>query len=247
MRTEAVAIKAPINSTMGLNLSLAETRPTPSTNLSLWMESANLDVQRASGAAGHPSDARHLSATNAFISDVVEVPMNALCYISSKVDITFICAEFGFLVIIASLVSRFHLSRSAQFHALKLAAMHSGLSLYECLGVTTAALALLAFDIFGATIEEDLMDSAAAAVLFFALASIFGVMLSLNIFFVYALTPVSGGEQLRRILVSDIMNFGLTILRVMLCWTRYIFYDLQVELVDLSLQYTDEVEGQGLG
>ena len=40
---------------------------------------------------------------------------------------------------------------------------------------------------------------------------------------------------------SDVINVALCLLRVVFCWVRYIFYDLQVELVDLSLHYTDEV------
>ena len=42
-------------------------------------------------------------------------------------------------------------------------------------------------------------------------------------------------------MISDVVNVALCLLRVVFCWVRYIFYDLQVELVDLSLHYTDEV------
>jgi len=34
---------------------------------------------------------------------------------------------------------------------------------------------------------------------------------------------------------------ALCVLRVMLCWTRYIFYDMQVEFVDMALQHSDEL------
>jgi hypothetical protein len=217
MREWGLTNQSSINAGTGVNLNPITVYKTIKTNLPSLMEAAEMDVRRSTGGCGYPANRSQVGGIPSFIVDVIDIPASALGFIFSKVDVFVIAAELGFVILVASVISRFVLSRSAQFHALKLAAMHSGLSLYECLGLTTSALALLAFDIFGATVEEDLMDSAAAAVLFFALASIFGVILSLNVFFVYALTPVSGGEQLRRILISDIMNFGLTILRVMLC------------------------------
>jgi hypothetical protein len=65
-------------------------------------------------------------------------------------------------------------------------------------------------------------------------------LFGLGIMFSMALTPVSGGEILGRLVLADIVNFFLCLLRVMLCWTRYIFYDIQVEGIDIALQYTDE-------
>ena len=37
----------------------------------------------------------------------------------------------------------------------------------------------------------------------------------------------------------DILNNFLSVLRIFLCWIRYIFYDIQVETIDFSFHYID--------
>jgi hypothetical protein len=55
------------------------------------------------------------------------------------------------------------------------------------------------------------------------------------------ISSVSSGDLTARVIAFDIINNFLCILRIFFCWVRYIFYDLQVELVDFSFHYTDAV------
>ena len=87
--------------------------------------------------------------------------------------------------------------------------------------------------------EDDLTDAAALGVLALVCATLSAALLALNALLVYAATPVGSADVGRKAAFDDLVNFALYALRVFLCWTRYIFYDLQVEGVDLALQQTD--------
>lgn len=118
----------------------------------------------------------------------------------------------------------------------------NALSYYELIGFTTSACLLLIFDIIAATFDEDIADMAFCLVFFFVFTTVIGFMYGVGFVKAYAsLSPVSNGESSKRLYLSDIINVFLCLLRVFLCWTRYIFYDLQVEHVDMALNYTDEV------
>jgi len=195
----------------------------------------------------HEYSHKYSNIIDVFETNIIFLPTNKLIYFFNSIDIFFLCAEFTGLLLFISITTQLGLSRTVVTTNFKILAQSNGISYYECIGILTASLLLIIFDIFSATIEEDLIDAAFFIVLLLIIFSITFVLLSLNIFFYYSLTPVSGGEPFRRIIISDIMNFFLCLLRVFLCWTRYIFYDLQVELVDLSLQYTDDVNGLKLG
>ena len=53
------------------------------------------------------------------------------------------------------------------------------------------------------------------------------------------MSNTSNGDITIRLLFFDILNNFLSILRIFLCWTRYIFYDIQVETIDFSFHYID--------
>jgi len=63
--------------------------------------------------------------------------------------------------------------------------------------------------------------------------------LAADVQFYFLISSISGGELTLRILYTDIVNNALCLLRVFFCWIRYIFYDLQAELVDLAFHYTE--------
>lgn len=89
--------------------------------------------------------------------------------------------------------------------------------------------------------NDDFVDSAFIIVLVFILFTVLLSSLCLSIFIGFGLSPASRGESLFRVLVNDVQNIVLCLLRVFLCWTRYIFYDAQVEFVDIALQHSDEI------
>jgi hypothetical protein len=79
-------------------------------------------------------------------------------------------------------------------------------------------------------------------IFFFIVLSVVGFFVGIGfIKGYYFLTPVSGAEPRKRLTVNDVNNFLLCFLRVALCVSRYIFYDIQVEHVDMVLQYTEEI------
>jgi hypothetical protein len=87
--------------------------------------------------------------------------------------------------------------------------------------------------------EDDLIDSAAIGVFAFVGCTIGAALTALGALLAYVASPVGSGAVWRKVVFDDAVNFGLYVLRVFLCWTRYIFYDLQVEGVDIALQQTD--------
>ncbi len=54
-----------------------------------------------------------------------------------------------------------------------------------------------------------------------------------------------GGATLARVLLADLLNAALALLRVAFCYARYLFYDLQGEALDLAFHGTD-LEDLGL-
>ena len=87
--------------------------------------------------------------------------------------------------------------------------------------------------------EDDVVDAVSLGVLALVAATIGAALLTLNALLAYVATPVGATDAWRKVVFDDAVNFGLYVLRVFLCWTRYIFYDVQVEGVDMALQQSD--------
>jgi hypothetical protein len=123
---------------------------------------------------------------------------------------------------------------------------HRGISAAEVLSLTTAALGLCAFDVFVTLAEDDVLE---------AISYVFGcviglavllLFLAIDLQYYYMVSAISGGEATARLLYTDVVNNGLCLLRVFFCWVRYLFYDLQAELVDFAFHYTETAEEQAL-
>lgn len=159
-----------------------------------------------------------------------------------KLDIFFYIVElFIFFTVIYIFFSNlsFKLSNVTNLYQLSVS---TALSYYEVIGLVTSSALLVIFDIIVAALDEDITDMALVFVLIFVIGSIVGFTYGLGLLKAYSsLSPVSNGESTKRVYISDAINVFLCLLRVFLCWTRYIFYDLQVEHVDMALQYTDEI------
>jgi len=67
----------------------------------------------------------------------------------------------------------------------------------------------------------------------------FFLSIAIDIQYFYSMSNTSNGDVSVRLLFFDILNNFLGILRIFLCWTRYIFYDIQVEMIDFSFHYID--------
>jgi hypothetical protein len=115
----------------------------------------------------------------------------------------------------------------------------SGLSVTEIgVGVTLAA-GLLAFDIFLSLSEDDPTDSLGYGVLILVISTFIMWALAVDIQAYYTLSCVGVGDLTTRVILMDALNNFLCALRIFFCWVRYLFYDFQVEAVDLAFHYTD--------
>jgi hypothetical protein len=73
----------------------------------------------------------------------------------------------------------------------------------------------------------------------FVVLLFFFLILGSDVQYYYMISSISNGDLTLRVIIFDIINNFLCVLRIFFCWVRYIFYDLQVELVDFSFHYTD--------
>ena len=95
------------------------------------------------------------------------------------------------------------------------------------------------FDIFLSFSEDDSSDTYFYLMLIFIVMMFFFLSIAIDIQYFYSMSNASTGDVTLRILFFDILNNLLSVLRIFLCWIRYIFYDLQVEAVDFSFHYID--------
>jgi hypothetical protein len=102
-------------------------------------------------------------------------------------------------------------------------------------------LGFIIFDIFICSSDEDVTDVFSYFMVVFVILLFFFLILGIDIQYYYMISSVSSGDLTARVIAFDIINNFLCILRIFFCWVRYIFYDLQVELVDFTFHYTDSI------
>lgn len=119
------------------------------------------------------------------------------------------------------------------------ACKNSGLSLTEIGVAITLAAGLLLFDIFISLSEDDPTDTLGYGILLLVIATFALWGLSVDVQAYYTLCCVGSGDLTTRVILTDMLNNFLCVLRIFFCWVRYLFYDFQVEAVDLAFHYTD--------
>jgi len=102
-------------------------------------------------------------------------------------------------------------------------------------------LGFLIFDIFVCGVDEDVTDVFSYLMFIFVILLFFFLILGTDVQYFYMISSISNGDLTLRVVGFDVINNFLCMLRIFFCWVRYIFYDLQVELVDFSFHYTDSV------
>lgn len=122
---------------------------------------------------------------------------------------------------------------------------YNNLSLTEIAVTATLSVGFIFFDIFVSFGEEDVIDSLNYLILLFVILTFVFLILAVDVQYFFMVSN-AGGDLTLRVIVFDLVNNVLCALRVFFCWVRYIFYDLQVELVDLSFHYTDSVNDAAL-
>jgi len=105
---------------------------------------------------------------------------------------------------------------------------------------TTLVIGFIFFDIFVSFAEDDVFDTINYMILVFIILTFTFLLLAVDIQYFFMISN-AGGDFTLRVICFDLINNLLCALRVVFCWIRYIFYDLQVELVDMTFQYTDAV------
>ncbi len=118
------------------------------------------------------------------------------------------------------------------------------ISLAEIFTLTTLSLGFILFDAFVTLSEDDVLEGISyvfLSIIGFAVALLF---LAIDLQYYYLVSAISGGELTLRIIYNDILNNGLCLLRIFFCWVRYLFYDLQSELVDMAFHYTELAESE---
>jgi len=114
-----------------------------------------------------------------------------------------------------------------------------GVSVAEIFGLLTFALGFVFFDMFVSLAEDDSLEALSYVFASVIVCAVVLLFLAADVQFYFLISSISGGELTLRILYTDIVNNALCLLRVFFCWIRYIFYDLQAELVDLAFHYTE--------
>lgn len=119
------------------------------------------------------------------------------------------------------------------------ACKNSGLSLTEIGVAITLGAGLLLFDVFVSLSEDDPTDTLGYGVLILVVATFALWGLSVDVQAYYTLCCVGSGDLTTRLILTDMLNNFLCVLRIFFCWVRYLFYDFQVEAVDMAFHYTD--------
>ena len=121
------------------------------------------------------------------------------------------------------------------------------ISLAETFALLTFALGFILFDAFVTLAEDDVLEGVSYAFVGVIGLAVALLALAVDLQYYYMISSISGGELTLRVLYADLVNNALCLLRIFFCWVRYLFYDLQAELVDLSFHYTELAEEGVLG
>jgi hypothetical protein len=165
-------------------------------------------------------------------------------------DILLICVELLTLIFLLnltlSITKSFKSSIRIFYDDIITFCQMSNLSVTEIGIFFSFCLGFLIFDIFMCSADEDVTDVFSYFMLVFVFLLFFFLILNIDVQYFYMISNISGGDLTTRVVIFDVINNFLCVLRIFFCWVRYIFYDIQVELVDFSFHYTDSVNDLNL-
>lgn len=107
--------------------------------------------------------------------------------------------------------------------------------------VFSSALGLIIFDIFISISEDDITDILFLAIMLLLIFSFISIILSSGSQLFYLVSNTSSDDMSLRLVIFDLVNNSLCVLRVFVCLVRFVFYDIQVETVDLLWHYGNSV------
>lgn len=174
--------------------------------------------------------------------NILNISINTFSDILFYIDFFLIILEILIILFIFLLlfnkVSNFFISTKFYDNILNFF-KYNNISFLEISITCTLFISFYVFDIFLSFSEDDFSDTFFYLILVFIVLMFFFISICLDIQYFYSMSNTSNGDISLRLLFSDILNNFLGILRIFLCWIRYIFYDLQVEAVDFSFHYID--------
>jgi hypothetical protein len=166
-----------------------------------------------------------------------------------SLDLALLVAEACALALLASvaapLASRWG-GRGAFYDDLSTFCQQANISLTEVAAFTTTLVAFLALDAFLCSSDEDVADAVSALLMGLVLLLFVFLALGVDVQYYYMVSSAGSADPSARSALLDAANNFLCLLRIFFCWVRYIFYDLQVELVDFAFHYTDGVNDASL-
>jgi hypothetical protein len=113
---------------------------------------------------------------------------------------------------------------------------------YEC---ASAIIVGFCFIVLGATCgsgHDDLLDTMFAGVFIFVVLTLVSALLLLGSQLLYSICVGEDGAAFRRMVIFEFITTITYNVRVFICWLRYVVYDLQVEFIDMSLHYSEELD-----
>jgi hypothetical protein len=152
----------------------------------------------------------------------------------------------AFILFIAPRPASFRLRRRGGYDDVVTFCQTNNISLTELGAITTMVFALVGFDFFLAFVEDDPTEIFSFLVLALAIAGGLGLVLAFDIQYFYMVSAL-GGANAALVAFNDLVANALCVLRIFLCWTRYIFYDFQVEALDWTFHYVEGAGEAGLG
>lgn len=151
-------------------------------------------------------------------------------------------AELAILATLVAATSRFlgQLSISQPFYDDLISLCKTrNISITEVLGLLTLTLGFIVFDAVLALSEDDLFDNVGYLLLACAGITACLTLVGIDIQYFLMTSGASSGEPRVRVLYVDLLNNVLSMTRILFCWLRYLFYDLQAELVDMVFHYAE--------
>lgn len=118
----------------------------------------------------------------------------------------------------------------------------NAVSYYETVLFFCCFFFIFLFELFLSFISDEFGDTIIVNVFMFTVLSLLLNFIGVSALkFFSLLSTTSASFSNIRFFLTDVLNHGLCVVRIVMCALRYILYDMQVELIDISLQYTDSL------
>lgn len=159
-----------------------------------------------------------------------------------SVDPILLCVELFFVAVACFSLDRWVAANSKQvfYDDIVTLCKYNNVSLTEVAVTLTLVVGFVFFDIFVSFAEDDVIDTLNYLILLFIVLTFVFLLIAVDLQYFFMVSN-AGGDVTLRVICFDLINNLLCALRVFFCWIRYIFYDLQVELVDMTFQYSDSI------